>query len=60
MSDCMTYGMIFEVLDMLLGEAKRDKVTFYGDTAIEYLGNKEDYTGKGKREIYRIERREDI
>lgn len=56
----MTYRMIFEVLDMLLGEAKRDKVTFYGDTAIEYLGNKEDYTDKGKREIYRIERRGDI
>ena len=53
----MTYGMIFEVLDMLLNEAKRVKVSFYSDIAIEYVGNKEDYTGKGQREVYRIERR---
>ena len=53
----MTYGTILEVLDRVLEEAKRDKVAFYGTTAIEYLGNMEDYTGKGQREVYRIERR---
>lgn len=53
----MTYGTILEVLDMLLDEAKQKRVAFHGNTAIEYLGNKEDYTGKGQREVYRIERR---
>ena len=53
----MTYGTIFEVLDMLMNEAKRSQIAFYGTTAIEYLGDKEDYTGKGQREVYRIERR---
>lgn len=53
----MTYRTIFEVLDMLMTEAKRSQIAFYGDVAIEYLGNKEDYTGKGQREVYRIERR---
>ena len=53
----MTYRAILEVLDMLMEEAKRDKVAFHGTTAIEYLGNMEDYTGKGQREVYRIERR---
>ena len=57
-SDYMTYRMMFEVLDMLMNESKLRQVTFCGpDIAIEYLGNKEDYTGKGQREIYRIERR---
>lgn len=53
----MTYRTIFEVLDMLMDEAKRSQVAFYGTVAIEYLGNKGDYTGKGQREVYRIERR---
>ena len=53
----MTYRTIFEVLDMLMDEAKRSQVAFYGTTAIEYLGNEEDYTGKGQREVYRIERK---
>ena len=53
----MDYRTIFEVLDRLLNDAKQERVNFVGTTAIEYLGNKEDYTGKGQREIYRIERR---
>ena len=53
----MTYRTILEVLDMLMDEAKRDKVAFHGTTAIEYLGDMEDYTGKGQREVYRLERR---
>ena len=53
----MTYRTIFEVLDMLMDEAKRSQIAFYGATAIEYLGNKEDYTGKGQREVYRVERK---
>ncbi|MBO7225090.1 MAG: hypothetical protein J6V35_04190 [Bacteroidales bacterium] len=53
----MTYGTILEVLNMLMEEAKRDKVAFHGTTAIEYLGNIQDYTGEGQREVYRIERR---
>lgn len=53
----MTYATILEVLDMLMEEAKRNRVAFYSPIAIEYLGNMEDYTGEGQREVYRIERK---
>ena len=53
----MDYEMVFKVLDRVLGDAKQEIVAFFGTTTIEYLGNKEDYTGKGQREVYRIERR---
>lgn len=53
----MTYGTILEVLDRVLEEAKRDKVAFHGEVSIEYLCNIQDYTGKGQREVYRVERK---
>jgi hypothetical protein len=53
----MTTGTILEVLDKVMNEARECGVVFYGTTAVEYIEDRLDYTGKGEREIYRIERK---